>query len=73
MLSTYFGDVVWTGQSTRHIHAAFEHAGLTQDQVREVFMAISPMAYMDMYAAHPKAFACGLRALGPDVPRGILA
>ncbi len=30
------GDVVWTGQSTRHIRAAFEQrASLTQDQVRE--------------------------------------
>ena len=27
--STQFGDVVWTGQSTRHVKAAFEHAGLT--------------------------------------------
>src|ERR1700712_5267173 len=26
--STWFGDVVWTGQSTRHIRAAFEQAGL---------------------------------------------
>ena len=53
--STYFGDVVWTGQSTRHIQAAFEHAGLTQEQVREIFMAISPMAYMDLYAAKPQS------------------
>ena len=81
--STWFGDVVWTGQSTRHIRAAFEagtpaqpgtsgqngapdqpstpaQPGLTQDQVRELFTAISPMAYMDRFcsvdrfAAHPK-------------------
>ena len=26
--STWFGDVVWTGQSTRHIRAAFERRGL---------------------------------------------
>ncbi len=39
--STWFGDVVWTGQSTRHIRAAFEEAGLTQDQVREIFIGIS--------------------------------
>src|SRR3984957_18888776 len=49
-----FGDVVWTGQSTRHIHASFEHAGLTQDDVRRMFVAISPMAYMEQYAANPK-------------------
>jgi len=52
--STWFGDVVWTGQSTRHIHASFEHAGLTQDDVRKMFVAISPMAYMEQYAANPK-------------------
>ena len=49
--STWFGDVVWTGQSTRHIREAFEAAGLTQDTLREVYRAISPMAYMDKFAA----------------------
>ena len=52
--STWFGDVVWTGQSTRHIRSAFEGAGLTQDQVREIFLAISPRAFMDAFAASPK-------------------
>ena len=52
--STQFGDVVWTGQSTRHIRAAFEQAGLTQNDVRKVFTSISPMAYMDRFAAEPK-------------------
>jgi len=51
--STWFGDVVWTGQSTRHIREAFENAGLTQPRVREIFRAISPMAYMDRFAASP--------------------
>jgi hypothetical protein len=48
--STWFGDVVWEGQSTRHVRAGLEQAGLTQDQVRDVFLSISPMAYMDKYA-----------------------
>ena len=52
--STWFGDVVWTGQSTRHIRQAFEEAGLTQETLREVYRAISPMAYMDKFAANPK-------------------
>lgn len=52
--STWFGDVVWTGQSTRHIRQAYEDAGLTQPEVREIFRAISPMAYMDRFAANPK-------------------
>ena len=49
--STWFGDVVWTGQSTRHVRQAFEDAGLMQDQVRELFRGISPMAYMERFAA----------------------
>lgn len=52
--STWFGDVVWTGQSTRHIRAAFEEAGLTREDVNGVFKAVSPMAYMDKFAALPK-------------------
>jgi dienelactone hydrolase len=52
--STWFGDVVWEGQSTRHVRAGFEQAGLTQDEVRQLFLAISPMAYMDRFAATAK-------------------
>ena len=48
--STQFGDVVWTGQSTRHVKAAFEHAGLTQDQTREMFAGVSPMSFMEEFA-----------------------
>jgi hypothetical protein len=48
--STQFGDVVWTGQSTRHVKAAFEHAGLTQDQARAMFAGVSPMTYMESFA-----------------------
>ncbi|SFS03001.1 Uncharacterized conserved protein [Granulicella pectinivorans] len=52
--STWFGDVVWTGQSTRHIRAAFEQANLTQSLVRELFLGVSPMAFMEKFAASPK-------------------
>ena len=52
--STQFGDVVWTGQSTRHIRAAFEQAGLDQATVRGIFEAVSPMSYMERFAQHPK-------------------
>ncbi len=52
--STCFGDVVWTGQSTRHIRQAFEHAGLTQDQVRQLFTSISPASYMQQFASAPR-------------------
>ena len=49
--STSFGDVVWTGQSTRHIRAAFEQAGLTQERIKGVLGATSPIHYMHRYAA----------------------
>jgi dienelactone hydrolase len=52
--STWFGDVVWTGQSTRHIREAFEQAGFTQSTLRDVFLGISPMAYMDRFASVPR-------------------
>ncbi len=52
--STWFGDVVWEGQSTRHVRAGLEEAGLSQDQVRQLFLAVSPMAYMERFAATPK-------------------
>ena len=52
--STWFGDVVWTGQSTRHIRAAFEEAGLTREDVNLTLKAVSPMAYMDKFAEQPK-------------------
>ncbi len=53
-VSTQFGDVVWTGQSTRHVRQAFEDSCLTQDLVRQIFSAISPMSYMQQFAANPK-------------------
>ncbi len=43
--------MVWTGQSTRHVREAFEQAGLNQEQVRQMFRAISPSSYMDRFAA----------------------
>jgi dienelactone hydrolase len=52
--STYTGDVAWAGQSTRHVRAAFAEAGLTQDDVRAIWLGLSPMAYIDLFAAHPK-------------------
>jgi dienelactone hydrolase len=52
--STWFGDVVWTGQSTRHIRAAFEQVGMEQDDLRRMWLGISPMSYMQRFAANPK-------------------
>lgn len=46
--STYFGDVVWSGQSTRHIRAGLEGV-LSQERLRELWLAISPMSFFDPY------------------------
>jgi hypothetical protein len=45
-VSMNFGDVVWTGISTRHIRQGLE-ACLTQDQLREHWALISPASYVD--------------------------
>lgn len=52
--SMAFGDVVWTGQSTRHVRAAFEDAGMTQEQLYRLWSGISPVSYMRRFAQHPK-------------------
>ena len=52
--SMSFGDVVWTGQSTRHIRSAFAEAGLTQGRLYRLWSGISPVSYMEKFAAHPK-------------------
>ena len=52
--SMSFGDVVWTGQSTRHIRSAFEAIGMTQQRLRDIYAAISPAHYMDEFAANPR-------------------
>jgi hypothetical protein len=51
--STYFADVVWTGQSTRHIRAGIESA-ISLESLRRCWLAISPMAYFNQFARWPK-------------------
>jgi hypothetical protein len=51
--SSTFGDVVWTGQSTRHVRQGLEGV-LTQDRLRRLWLAISPIAYVEKYARWPK-------------------
>ncbi|HSY12565.1 MAG TPA: alpha/beta hydrolase family protein [Verrucomicrobiae bacterium] len=46
--STAFGDVVWTGQSTRHIRQGVEEV-LTQDELRQAWMCISPIMYFNKF------------------------
>ncbi len=51
--STYFADVVWTGQSTRHIRAGIE-SHIDLDRLRRAWLAISPMSYFDAFQRFPK-------------------
>ncbi len=56
--STSFGDVVWAGQSTRHIREALTAAALTQERMRALWSSISPVSYYDKFAS--------AKAGGPD-------
>jgi len=47
--SMSFGDVVWTGQSTRHIRKALEPV-MTQQGLADLWRCISPVSYMDGFA-----------------------
>jgi dienelactone hydrolase len=51
--STYFADVVWHGQSTRHIREGIE-SQIDVEQLRHVWLAISPMAYFEQFGRWPK-------------------
>lgn len=47
--STYFADVVWHGQSTRHIRKGLE-PHLDLERLRGLWTAISPMSYFAQFA-----------------------
>ena len=47
--STYFGDVVWAGLSTRHIRQSIEHE-ISLERLRAVWDCVSPVHYMDRFA-----------------------
>jgi len=51
--STYFADVVWHGQSTRHIREGIEKR-IDLDRLRGLWSAISPMSYFSQFARWPK-------------------
>ena len=77
--STAFGDVVWAGQSTRHIRQGLDDAGLTQERLRALWAAISPGELLRQVrrregrgraAEESAARVCRLR---PDVSAPVLA
>jgi dienelactone hydrolase len=47
--STYVADVVWHGQSTRHIRAGLEQK-IDVERLRQLWAAISPMSYFPQFA-----------------------
>jgi hypothetical protein len=51
--STYFADVVWRGQSTRHIRQGLE-SQITLETLRQSWLAVSPMAYFDQFSRWPR-------------------
>ncbi|HTU40304.1 MAG TPA: alpha/beta hydrolase family protein [Candidatus Aquilonibacter sp.] len=51
--STYVADVVWHGQSTRHIRQGIE-SQITLETLRQSWLAVSPMAYFDRFSRWPR-------------------
>ncbi len=49
-VSGYFSDVVWNGLSTYHVRESLEKE-VSLEELREYWLPISPMAYMDKLAA----------------------
>lgn len=45
LMSSYFGDVVWTGDSTKHIRNALD-SKLTREELREFWLLNSPIAFV---------------------------
>jgi Alpha/beta hydrolase domain containing 18 len=45
-ISTWFGDVVWSGLSTKHIRQSLETA-VSQTELRQLWAPISPASYFD--------------------------
>jgi dienelactone hydrolase len=51
--STYVADVVWHGQSTRHIRQGIEQQ-IDLDRLRQAWLGVSPMSYFNQFSRWPK-------------------
>ncbi|HZZ15592.1 MAG TPA: abhydrolase domain-containing 18, partial [Candidatus Sulfotelmatobacter sp.] len=51
--STYVADVVWHGQSTRHIRQGIE-SEIDLETLRKSWLAVSPMSFFDQFSRWPK-------------------
>jgi dienelactone hydrolase len=74
--STYFADVVWRGQSTRHVRAGLE-GEMTLERLRPLLHLVSPMCYFDRFAKLPKrsliVYATYDLTFPPDLSRQVVA
>src|SRR3984957_16453908 len=52
--STYVADVVWHGQSTRHIRQGIEQQ-IDLDRLRQAWLAVSPMSYFKQFSRWPRS------------------
>ena len=76
-VSGYVADVVWRGISTRHVRAGLEGA-LTLEELRALWLPISPLAYAERLArlrARPIRFIAARHDLTfpPDLSRDVIA
>ena len=51
--STYFADVAWHGQTTRHIRQGVEEQ-IDLERLRQLWLAASPMVYFEKFARYKK-------------------
>jgi hypothetical protein len=70
--SAAVGDVVWAGQSTRHIRAGLEEAGLNQERVRALWAGVSPMHYYEKFARYSALNAHASREGSGDFAKKVL-
>src|SRR5262249_25042128 len=53
-VSSYFGDVVWEGLTTRHVRQGLETA-LSREEVRQAWLAISPNSFVPRLTGDSRA------------------
>ena len=70
--STYVADVVWHGQSTRHIREGLE-TQIDLDRLRALWSGISPISYFEQFARWPKKVAHHLCEVRSDLSARIFA
>jgi dienelactone hydrolase len=74
--STYVADVVWHGQSTRHIRQGIE-SQINLETLRQSWLAVSPMAYFDQFSRWPRKsliiYAKYDLTFLPELSRGVVS